>query len=426
VSEITPHRAPLLRAAVAAVAAIDLLSFVYFLRMARGAAGEAAIGTFADLLSRTPIAFAVAAAGVVAAISFARVPGRIAAGAIALGALALLSTAHAQLFGSPWRHLYYSGLCLAGWLAGLLAARRHAPGDESYARTGALALLGAAYLNAGISKLVFGGGDWATSVPIQAAIIGQDGLVSGGLLHAYRILVVETPSLAAALSVATVVFELAGPFMIAGRRLQLLVAGGLIAMHFNILLLTGEILYWEAMLFLGLFALAPDDTAAGAKTGPASRPFAGALFAPAAAVLVVLSALGISHQAARYRQLNHRSDSTDPALATPSQSLRAVGPFAIGAAMGDDWSIQRLEITERGFTITLRGTPGRARFELTCAPSEHASPFDLGAAHIFYSNDVPFAALTGAGNALRDVVRGAAADQDICAALEAWRAAADS
>ena len=36
----------------------------------------------------------------------------------------LLSAAHAQLFGSPWRHLFYSGLCLTGWLLGLAVGRR--------------------------------------------------------------------------------------------------------------------------------------------------------------------------------------------------------------------------------------------------------------------------------------------------------------
>src|SRR5690348_15233061 len=152
----------LLRIVIAAVAAVDLVSLAYFVREARAGAAP---GGFAGLLSEPAIAVAIAVAGTVAAIAFACGPGRIACGATALVALAVLSSVHAQLFGSPWRHLYYSGLCLAGWIAGQVAARRRgAPTDESYARTGALALLGAAYLNAGISKVVFGAADWATNV----------------------------------------------------------------------------------------------------------------------------------------------------------------------------------------------------------------------------------------------------------------------
>src|SRR5262249_34135654 len=136
---------------------IDLLSLVHFIQLARAGASP---GAFAGLLSQTPITVAIAGFGTAAAISFARGPGRIASGGTTLVALGLLSSVHAQLFGSPWRHLYYSGLCLAGWIAGQVVARRRGrPADESFARTGALALLGAAYLNAGVSKVVFGTAD---------------------------------------------------------------------------------------------------------------------------------------------------------------------------------------------------------------------------------------------------------------------------
>ena len=364
-------------------------------------------------------------------ISFARGRGRTASGATALVALALLSSVHAQIFGSPWRHLYYSGLCLAGWVAGVVVERRRgAPADESYARTGALALLSAAYLNAGISKVVFGGADWATNVPIQAAIIGQDGLVPGGILAAYRLLVVQTPSLAAALSLLTVAFELAGPLMLVGRRTRWLVAGGLFAMHLNILLLTGEILYWEAMLFLAVFAVVPDDEEVAAPT-PTGRPLGGTLFVPAVVLLVVASALGIRHQAVRFRQRYHQTAEVaappvTPPPATPLPPLRQIGPFVVGAALVDDWSIDRLTIGERGLTVTLRGGAGNARFEITCAASEYSSPFDLGAAHIFYPNDVSFDSLEGAGKALRETVRRAAGEVEVCDAIAGWCAAPGS
>jgi len=106
-------------------------------------------------------------------------------------------------------------------------------------------------------------------------------------------------------------------------------------------------------------------------------------------------------------------------------ALRQIGPFVVGATLIDDWSIDRLTIGERGFTITLRGGAGNARFEVTCA-SEHRSPFDLGAAHIFYPNDVSFDSLEEAGKALRETVRRAAREDEVCDAIAAWCAAPGS
>jgi hypothetical protein len=428
VSDAGRHRA-WLRIVIAAVAALDLLSLAHFIQEARTGAAP---GSFLGLLSQTPIAVTIAAVGAAAAISFARGPGRIASGATTLVALAVLSSVHAQLFGSPWRHLYYSGICLAGWIAGLVVARRRGtPADESYARTGALALLGTAYLNAGISKVVFGSTDWATNVPIQATIIGQDGLVPRGIFGAYRLLVVQTPALAAAFSLLTVAFELAGPLMLVGRRTRWLVAGGLLAMHLNILLLTGEILYWEPMLFLVVFAIVPDDEvmATATPTGPAVR---GTLFVPAVVLLAIASMLAIRHQAVRFRQRHQQTAEAAPPPApsapptTLPQPLRQIGPFVVGATLVDDWSIDRLTIGERGFTVTLRGGGVNARFEVTCAASEHNSPFDLDAAHVFYPNDVPFDVLQDAGEALRETLRGAAGGTEVCAAIAAWCAAPGS
>jgi hypothetical protein len=104
----------------------------------------------------------------------------------------------------------------------------------------------------------------------------------------------------------------------------------------------------------------------------------------------------------------------------PRPPLRQIGPFVVGATLVDDWSIDRLAMGERGFTITLRGGAGNARFDVTCAPSEHRSPFDLGAAHIFYSNDVSFRSLEKAGKALRETLRRSAGAVEVCDAIATW------
>jgi hypothetical protein len=172
-------------------------------------------------------------------------------------------------------------------------------------------------------------------------------------------------------------------------------------------------------------------------------PASGARFVIVVASLVVAAALGIRHQAIRFHQRHHETTQVAPppaplpppsALPAPlpppsappatlPPPLRQIGPFVVGATMVGDWSIDRLSIGERGFTITLHGGAGIARFEVTCAASEHRSPFDIGAAHIFYPNNVPFDSLRDAGTALRETVRRATREAEVCDAIAAWCAA---
>jgi len=261
-------------------------------------------GAVIGFVARPAVSAAIVLIGIIAAIAFGRRPGRVYEGLVAVVALTLLSTAHAQLFGSPWRHLFYSGLCLCGWLLGLAFSRRRgAPTDEWFARTGALALLSAAYLNAGISKLVYGGWEWVSALPIQSVVVGQDGLVADGIASMYRTWVVTTPPAAIAFSVATVAFELAAPLMLVGSRARLIVAAGLLAMHANIYVLT-DILYWESMVLLAVFGLSgdppPQRETAQATVLSRSSPRA---FVAAAVLLALCAIVAISHQARRYARI---------------------------------------------------------------------------------------------------------------------------
>jgi hypothetical protein len=343
----------------------------------------------------------------------------------------LLSTVHAQLFGSPWRHLYYSGLCLFGWLIGLIVSRLGgSPSDESYARIGSLALLGAAYLNAGISKLAFGGFEWASGTPIQAVVVAQDGLVRDGLLSAYRSWVVMSPGVVGLFSFATLTFELAGPLMMLGGRARVIVALGLLGMHLNIYVLT-DILYWQSMVLLVLLGILPHEEppeprAAALPILASRRGFIGSV------VTLTLAALfAIGHQHQRYNAWAVRRPAPDPVpvgLAAPAETPpppetpapRRIGPFSLGDHVTDDWSIAALSPTDGGFTVTLLGPAGRARFEVTCTDVGHRSPFDVGSAHIFYPLDVPLPIVQPIGDALHDRVRRATAPQDPCQAMNGW------
>lgn len=437
----TLQRESFQRVVLAAVVIVDLLSFFMFLDEARASplARGVELSAFVDWGSQPIVCGLVIVIGIAGAALFARSPGRLWAGLFPLGALTLLSTVHAQLFGSPWRHLYYSGLCLSGWLLGLAVSRwRGRPTDESYARIGSTALLGAAYLNAGISKLAFGGWDWALGLPIQAVVVAQDGMVADSIVSTYRSWVVASPTVAGLCSSATILFELLGPLLIGGLPLRVCVALGLLAMHLNILILT-HILYWESMVFLVLFGLLARSEAV--RESAAAVVISARSFIATTAVLVLAASIGVVHQGRRFAKWQERTPMGSQAVARegvsrqepapnvapisavpPSAvSLRQVGPLVVGQMLVEGWTVDALEITEGGFVAVFVGKPGRAKFEITCAPSEHRSPFDVGRTHIFYSKDVAFGDLETVGWALRGQIRNAGEGQALCDRLADWQ-----
>jgi uncharacterized membrane protein YphA (DoxX/SURF4 family) len=422
---------PALRRLLAAVVAVDLIFFLFIFNEDREiATTHGALNAFNDAVSGIGGRALLALVGLAAIVAFGRRAGRIWEGLIALAVLVVLNSAHTQLFGSPWRHLYYSGVCLSGWLLGLAVSRaRGAPDDESYARMGSMALLGTTYLSAGLSKMVFGGSDWLSGLPIRAVIVAQDGLVPDGVLSLYRSWVVMTPLVASALSVMTVGFELAGPLMILGGLTRRCVALGLFGMHANIFLLT-PILYWQSMVLLLAFGLSADGLSARAETAPMSTPADRRRFLLVAGVLALCAVVAVGHQARRYMRWQVEEQAaarpSPPPVATPPAPWRSqIGPFTAGQALGEGWTIETLEIRDEGFVATLSGAPGRTRFEVTCAASQQQSPFDLGAAHIFYSKESSFDEVSAAGRAIQGIVRTAAAGRDVCSALAEWRAAAN-
>lgn len=441
-SRVAARSDALARGILAAVVGIDLLSFFPILEEAhaRALTEGAALSWFAELLARPAANMPVIAIGVAGAVIFGRRPARLRAGLVSLGALALLSTAHAELFGSPWRHLYYSGLCLCGWLLGLAVSRwGGASADESYARIGATALLGAAYLNGGLSKLAFGGAEWSLGLPIQVIVIAQDGMVADTFASAYRSWVVTTPALAAFFAFATVIVELAAPLMIVSHPLRIVVALGLLAMHLNILVLT-HILYWEAMVFLVVFGVLPRERSSDAAELSSLALLRGRPFAVGAAVLIVCASIGIVHQSRRFatwydveapQEVPLEASNPIPpssaeteTVAAPSE-LRQVGPFSIGEAMTDGWSVDTLELTSDGFVMMLVGEPGRVRFEVTCASSPHRSPFDLGPVHVFFSNNVATKEVDEVGREIQARLRNVGEERVLCDEVRRWRAAAE-
>ncbi len=414
--------APVLRIGLSSVVALDVVGYFFFVDDARtrAQATGASWGFLTEWMSSTPGRGLLLLVGLSSVVAFAWRPGRLRAGALALGVLVLLSSAHTQLFGSPWRHLFFSGLCLLGWLAGLVLARiDDRPDDESYAATGTRALLGSAYLSAALSKLLYGGTGWADGTTIQASVINQTGLVADTWLDAYRSWVAFSPTIAVAAAVGTMVVEAAGPALLGSKRIRALTAFGLWAMHFNIFLLTG-IMYWESMVLLVLFGLPFGEPGERDPQAPRSALLDNRVFVPLVALLGITWVVSVGYQGARHHERQGPSQDARAPSSPPHTEVERIGPFGPGRGLAG-WSVSSLHVDEDALRLELEGAPGRAIFTLTCESSVPVGPFDLGDAHISYHGEVSFAELQAVGEALRQEIERAAEGRNVCEVWRAWR-----
>ena len=281
--------APILRVTIAVLVALDLLTLLF-----QPTPPAPAMGSLAAWLWQPAARAAVVVLGAGAAARFARAPGRLWSGTVALLSIGVCATLLADAAGTPPRNLYFSGLCLFGWLCGLAVKRD----DESLAASGAIGLLGAAYCSAGLSKLAYSGPLWLSGVPVQAVVVSQDGLVNDGALGAIRVFVAESPGLSGVLATLAVALELAGPALLTFSWPRAVVATGLIAMHCAILALGGIAYISPMVLLLAVMATPPPLSAALAiPRWLQSRRSAGLVLL----VLVLLATLAVWRQAAAAR-----------------------------------------------------------------------------------------------------------------------------
>jgi hypothetical protein len=399
------ERAHRTRIALSIVLAIDLPLLAYFLGEARARA--ASPSHIASAIAIAPVRWGIAAIGIAAVLAFARRAGRIRPGLVALIALGILSHAHAALFGSPWRHLYVSGLCLLGWLVGLAYDRK----NEIYARTGAIALLGASYFSAGASKLVYGGLGWISGLTLRHTMLGQDGLVGDGILAGLRHAVVAHPWAGALLACATIAFELGGALFLVGPRTRALVASGLIAMHLSIFLLTG-IAYVESVLLLAVFGFplaAPEHDAQPDKA--VSWRATLAIGGP----LLLACAIGMAFQGARSRDLMN----APLPRAQTAPAMQSLGPFHVGDRI-EGFDIESLSVAPDSAVLSLRRGARELAFDLTCSGAHGRGPYDDGALHVYYRpTSLPRTELDAVGNTVRQRIH-AAAQGHPCPALHDW------
>jgi hypothetical protein len=240
---------------------------------------------------------------------------------------------------------------------------------------------------------------------------------------------VSTPAVASLFSTATLGLELAGPLLLAGRRVRLLVALGLIAMHANIYVLSEHILYWESIVLLAVFGLSSDPPAGAVPDDAPRSPSWNLAFVAGVAGLAAAALIAVGHQARRNaRTLEPAVVVQDAAPPKPEPTVAQygrVGPFTVGQSLAGNWHIDLLEARPNGFMVRVKSDLGQARFDLTCAAGG-SGPFDVGDAHIFYSRDLDLEQIEAVGRALQAEVRRATGGRDACEQLRGWQAAAQA
>jgi hypothetical protein len=255
-----------------------------------------------DIVSRPIPVWVICLAGALAGFLFALKPGRIRSGVVALLALVYLSSIHGVLFGSPQRDKFFVGLVLLGWLGGLVYGRKE-KGEirESYAYVGGVALLGAAYVCSGLSKLVYGGIEWLTGVSVRTMVVAQTGLVETlPILGLIRDTIVGYWWVAALVAIATIAAELGGVFFVFSRRSRVVAAFTLICMHLVIYVFTGIGYVASVVLLLTFVLLSPihveEASADGAPPGHLAASWVGAGEWRGIVPLIVIAVIAIIRQ----------------------------------------------------------------------------------------------------------------------------------
>ncbi len=204
-------------------------------------------------------AWALLAIIVLGLLGVARDRRPILGGLVALGAAAVLSEWQTQIFGSPSRNAFFPGLVVLGWTLGQVwainldaAATRAA--RERLAEAGALGCLAAAYVGSALSKLFASGAAWADGAQVRALMLQQQPIAGWSWLGAYRNALIESPDLAAAASVATLIIEGGAFLLLFGPRVRLTWAALILGLHLNITLLN-SMPYVGASLLVALLCI---------------------------------------------------------------------------------------------------------------------------------------------------------------------------
>jgi hypothetical protein len=210
-----------------------------------------------------------------AIVRFAMARDPFVPGVVALIATRFQHEMFSAVLGVFQQNYYQSGSCLAGWVAGRGAVRiwsRWATrpisdvAAERIAGYGAMGMLSATWVNAGVSKLRESGLGWATSDVLRRMLLAHWQPGHALWREPLFLFVVRHPDVAIAMQVTTLTIELGAILLLVPGLPRILTSLALIAFHVLIFCLSG-IHFIEAAALSAVFGfpwvrderLEPDD-----------------------------------------------------------------------------------------------------------------------------------------------------------------------
>ncbi|MGE0791401.1 MAG: hypothetical protein AB7S26_37345 [Sandaracinaceae bacterium] len=202
------------------------------------------------LLSRGPYGVAIAIAGIVAVLLFARPRGNPLFALFALAATGVLHEGAGRGAGIFFEPAHVGGTVTVGWLVGHAFARWVRADPARFELRGASAGIAAVYVSAGLSKLLASGFAWGFDpVVVRAMVAAHDPVGAGAWLAPVSRAVVASPALGVAMAFGALAVELGSFTLVLSDRTRRIASALLLTFHLALYLLTG-ILFVEGALLL--------------------------------------------------------------------------------------------------------------------------------------------------------------------------------
>lgn len=387
-----------LRVGIAVVTTLTILSAAVELLHAPVAGRANAPRPLLIVLRSEMTIVGLASVGVAGSALFGHGRRGVLGGVLLLGALGVLVEVRAAALGGPFRADFFAGVVVLGWLLGLAWARGDNRSTEAevgrWAELGAVSLLAAAYVSAGLGKLLGAGAAWADVNTLRAVIVSHAEVAPTGGWRFGVATVVDHPAIARGFAIATVIVQLGAVGLPLGRRIRLVSATGLLGFHLGVAWLTG-IGYWAPIALLGLFAF-------GARGGRRSAP---ATWSPprqrwigAGVIAAVVIGLAWFGPWRTYTRSHHRGGGS-PRWRRP---VEALGSVQVGSVLAESWTVRSIEREPERMRLVLTDADDRRAIVFVATRRDQPrSPYQTKTIHIAYgTTSVPLQDLDAALRAL--------------------------